>query len=60
MRKFLLNEGFEGEERTMEADGYGTVGEFVDFFAADGSAPGGRRQIYRIRTDRVYTIELKS
>jgi len=43
VRKFLLNEGFEGEERTMEADGYGTVGEFVDFFAADGSAPGGRQ-----------------
>ncbi len=60
MKKFLLNEGIQGEERTIEAEWYQTVGEFVDFFIRDGSVPAPGRQVYRIRAGEVHTIELKS
>ena len=60
MAKFLLNEGYDTEERTIEAEWYETVGEFIDFVVRDGSSPTNKRQIFRIRANSVHTIELKS
>jgi hypothetical protein len=60
LKKFMLNEGYQSDERMVEAEWYETVGDFVDFFVKDASAHGGRRQIFRIRATEVATVELKS
>ena len=60
MQKFLLNEGYQTDERLIEAEWYETVGEFIDFFVKDGASHGSKRQVFRVRAQRVLTIELKS
>ncbi|MFD5932032.1 hypothetical protein [Streptomyces sp. NPDC060333] len=53
MTNFQINKG-HGHGRTVTADHFETVGEFVDFFegAEDGSAV-----ILRVRASNVITIE---
>jgi hypothetical protein len=54
MDKYVINKGFGGE-REVEATGYTTIGDFIDFYEFDGD--GDTVVTLRIRASRVETIE---
>ncbi|WP_329273888.1 hypothetical protein [Streptomyces sp. NBC_01451] len=54
MDTYVINKEFSNK-REVEATGFATVGEFIDFFAHDGK--GGVAVTLRIRATRVETID---
>ncbi|SES39681.1 hypothetical protein SAMN04487983_104872 [Streptomyces sp. yr375] len=57
MDKYVINRDFD-EEREVEASGFKTVGDFIDFYAVDSH--GDVVVTFRIRSARVETIDLIS
>ncbi|MFZ4298341.1 hypothetical protein [Streptomyces cinereoruber] len=55
MGKYVINRDFGGQ-RDVEAAGFKTVGEFIDFYTVDGD--GDIVVTLRIRSARVETIDL--
>lgn len=57
MDKYVINKDFSGK-REVEASGFKTVGDFIDFYAVDGD--GDVVVTLRIRSARVESIDLIS
>jgi hypothetical protein len=57
MDKYVINKGFS-EQREVEASGFKTVGDFIDFYSVD--TDGDVVVTLRIRSARVETIDLIS
>ncbi|ALC28724.1 MULTISPECIES: hypothetical protein [Streptomyces] len=55
MDKYVINKDFSSSKREVEATGFATVGEFIDFYTHDGH--GGTAVTLRIRATRVETID---
>ena len=53
MAKFVINRGYPNEQ-TIEAESFGTVGDFVDFFEY---ANGEDRTVFRMSAKMVQTVE---
>ncbi|MFI0930370.1 hypothetical protein ACH4RG_01285 [Streptomyces sp. NPDC021019] len=52
--KYVINKGFDSE-REVEAIGFSTVGDYIDFYGIDGR--GDKIVTLRIRAARVETVE---
>ncbi|GHH69881.1 hypothetical protein GCM10018793_03030 [Streptomyces sulfonofaciens] len=57
MGKYVINKDFSGQ-REVEAAGFKTVGDFIDFYTVDED--GDIVVTLRIRSARVETIDLVS
>ncbi|GAA2391669.1 hypothetical protein ACH4MW_22030 [Streptomyces luteogriseus] len=57
MDKYVINKDFSGK-REVEATGFKTVGDFIDFYTLDSD--GDIVVTLRIRSARVETIDLIS
>ncbi|WP_326617530.1 hypothetical protein OHA57_18110 [Streptomyces anulatus] len=57
MDKYVINKDFSGQ-REVEAAGFKTVGDFIDFYTFDGDSD--IVVTLRIRSARVETIDLIS
>ncbi|MDK0520894.1 hypothetical protein [Streptomyces sp. ML-6] len=54
MHKYVINKDF-GNQREVEATGFATVGDYIDFYGVDDR--GDKIVTLRIRAARVETVE---
>ncbi|WP_328299187.1 hypothetical protein OG389_16165 [Streptomyces sp. NBC_00435] len=57
MNEYVINRSY-GDERSIRATTYSTVGDFIDFFGpyVNEESP----VVLRIRADKIHTIELST